>query len=327
MSEEQAVATGLWIMLTYVEAHVDVLPILAVTSPQKRCGKTRLLSILQRIVRKPLPASSITPAALYRCIEKWTPTILVDEADTFLPNNDELRGVLNAGHTRPMAFVIRTNTETMEPECFSTWAPKAIACIGKLPSTLTDRSIEIRMQRRTQAERIVPLRDSKRETFDRLQQQLARWTLDHGEKLSAARPGLPPILNDRAVDNWLPLLAIAELAGDKWPDLATKTAVVLNAANDSAETIQTWLLLALQEIFVAGIDFLSTDEILEILNGDEEAPWADWEKKMTAKKLAAKKICNRHLIGTFPLPLFPPAQDPRNPLRRPTIDFQSRSGA
>lgn len=47
MSEEQAVAAALWIFLTYLEASVDVLPILAVTSPEKRCGKSTLLSILR----------------------------------------------------------------------------------------------------------------------------------------------------------------------------------------------------------------------------------------------------------------------------------------
>ena len=97
MSEAQAVAVALWVFLTYVETHVDVLPILAITSPEKRCGKTTLLSIVRRLVRKALAASSVTAAALFRSIEKWTPTLIIDEADTFLKENAELRGILNAG--------------------------------------------------------------------------------------------------------------------------------------------------------------------------------------------------------------------------------------
>ena len=75
---------------------------------------------------------------------------------------------------RDMAYVLRANGETMEPERFSAWAAKAIACIGKLPETLTDRSIEIRLQRRIKIETITPLRDAAPETFERLPRQLWR---------------------------------------------------------------------------------------------------------------------------------------------------------
>ena len=51
---------------------------------------------------------------------------LVDEADTFLRNSDELRGVLNAGHTRASAVVIRTVGDEHEPRTFSVWCPKAM---------------------------------------------------------------------------------------------------------------------------------------------------------------------------------------------------------
>ncbi len=39
-------------------------------------------------------------AALYRAIEKYGPTLLIDEADTFLRENRELLGILNAGYER-----------------------------------------------------------------------------------------------------------------------------------------------------------------------------------------------------------------------------------
>lgn len=107
-------------------------------------------------MRKPLATSSVSAAALFRSIEKWTPTLLIDEADTFLKENHELRGVLNAGHTRELAYVLRCDGEQLEPKRFSVWGPKAIACIGKLQETLSDRSIEIRLQRKTKAEETVP---------------------------------------------------------------------------------------------------------------------------------------------------------------------------
>ena len=287
MSEEQAVAVALWAMLTYVEAHVDTLPILAITSPQKRCGKSTLLSILRRLVRKPLPTSSVSPAALFRCIEKWRPALLIDEADTFLKQNDELRGVLNAGHTRDMAFVLRANPETLDPERFSTWSPKAIACIGKLPETLADRSVEIRLQRKPKSEETVPLRDTSPETLERLTRQLMRWALDNGERIKTARPPVPGVLNDRAADNWRPALAIAEALGGNWLVRATEAAVVLGADDNSEETTTIVLLMKLRDLFKHA-DFLPTTAIVDALNTEKEAPWADWKNGtgITAEKLA-----------------------------------------
>ena len=164
-------------------------------------------------MRKPLATSSVSAAALFRSIEKWTPTLLIDEADTFLKENHELRGVLNAGHTRELAYVLRCDGEQLEPKRFSVWSPKAIACIGKLQETLSDRSIEIRLQRKTKAEETVPLRDTSPETFERLARQLMSWAMGNGGQIKAARPAFPAILNDRAADNWQPLLAIAETLG------------------------------------------------------------------------------------------------------------------
>jgi hypothetical protein len=293
LSEAEAKAVGLWILLTFCEPYVDVLPILAITSPQKRCGKTTLLSIIARLVRKPLPASSISPAALYRSVEKWSPTLLIDEADAFLRDNDELRGILNAGHTRN-SYIIRSNPVNFEPERFSTWSPKAIACIGKLPETLVDRSICIPLERRAYGDQIEKLRDADEATFQRLQSQACRWAQDNGEKVKQMRPKVPEVLNDRAADNWFPLLAIAAAAGGGWYEKAIKAALALSVDGSEAN-IAVILLSELKEIFTEkGEEFLSTEEILEGLNQNDEAPWADWKTKMTAKKFG--EILKAHRV-------------------------------
>jgi hypothetical protein len=107
-------------------------PLLALTSPEKRCGKTTTLSLLTRLVPRPLLSSNISPAALFRIVEKYCPTLLIDEADSFLRDKEELRGILNSGHTRDAAYVVRTVGDDKEPCRFSTWAPKAVALIGRL---------------------------------------------------------------------------------------------------------------------------------------------------------------------------------------------------
>lgn len=286
MSKSQALATALWVALTYVEQHVDVLPILGVTSPTKRCGKTRLLECLLRLTRRALQTSNVSAAALYRSVTKWTPTLVIDEADTFLDNNEELRGIINSGHTRSLAYVIRCYGETLEPQQFSSWAPKVLAKIGRLPDTIQDRSIEIRLQRRTKAEPVEPVRATSPETFERLTRQLVRWALDHGDKIESAKTQIPGVLNDRAADNWLPLFAIAEVVGGDWPKAVTTAALELSGSEDSEETVQIRLLSALQKLFESGVEFMATDQITEALGKMKEAPWADWTHGMTAKKLA-----------------------------------------
>jgi putative DNA primase/helicase len=89
---------------------------------------------------------------LFRSVEKWTATLLIDEADSFLMGNDELRGVLNSGHRRDTAKVIRPAGDEHEPRVFSTWGAKAIAQIGKLPATLEDRAIVLQMKRKNPGE-------------------------------------------------------------------------------------------------------------------------------------------------------------------------------
>jgi putative DNA primase/helicase len=52
--------------------------------------------------------------------------VLIDEADTFLGDNDELRGILNGGHNRISAYVWRSVGEDHEPRKFNVWAPNRL---------------------------------------------------------------------------------------------------------------------------------------------------------------------------------------------------------
>jgi hypothetical protein len=85
-------------------------------SPEKRCGKTTLLAALGETVRCPVIAANISPSALFRLIDRTGPTLLIDEAGTFLPGNHELRGILNSGYSRKTAYVAPSRTTTVGPE-------------------------------------------------------------------------------------------------------------------------------------------------------------------------------------------------------------------
>jgi putative DNA primase/helicase len=228
---------SLWSLMTYAIDYVGVAPILAVVAPEKRCGKTTALDVLSLLVNRPLATSNISTAALFRSIEKWTPTLLIDEFDSFLRGNDELRGVLNSGHTRQTAFVLRCVGDEAEPKRFSTWGPKAVAGIGELPATLADRSLPIRLRRALpdEAGRIEKLRHADKAAFNELARKAARWVQDNGAAINAARPTMPDQLSNRAADNAEPLLAIATAIGSDSAVLG-RSALLTVLCADSEET-------------------------------------------------------------------------------------------
>ena len=78
---ETAHAAALWVVMTWFMDVVQVAPLAVITAPEKRCGKSQLLFLLGRLVHRPLAASNITPAALFRAVDAWKPTLLVDEAE------------------------------------------------------------------------------------------------------------------------------------------------------------------------------------------------------------------------------------------------------
>ena len=296
LPEHAAAAIALWTVNSYVVVtHGHVAPIMAVTSPEKRCGKSTLLGWLYRLVDKPLLAANITAAAIFRTVDAYHPTLLIDEADSFLgETGDELRGILNSGHTRDTAYVIRVSGEELEPRRFSTWGTKAVALIGKLEgrySTLADRSIEIQLRRKLPTEKLMKLRHAGEVHFEELARRCARYAADFGAALGKARPDIPDVLNDRAQDNWEPLLAIADKAGGNWPRLARSVALALSGGADTGggEGIGVQLLADLRRYFDGGqATSHPTTALLQHLIEIDDAPWATYAKgkPMTARHLA-----------------------------------------
>src|SRR5258708_7629337 len=91
---------ALWVVHTYAFHLRDVTTYIGIESPEKRCGKTTLLSLLHELAHRAVASSNISPPAFFRVIEDLSPTLLIDEVDTFLKGNDQLRGILNAGYHR-----------------------------------------------------------------------------------------------------------------------------------------------------------------------------------------------------------------------------------
>ena len=282
-------AVTLWVFFTWLIDHVQVAPLLVITAPEKRCGKSLLLSLVKRLTCRPLAASNISMAAVYRVIEAWAPTLVIDEADTFLGKNEELRGILNSGHTRESAYVVRLEGDDHEPRQFSTWGAKAISGIGHLAETLMDRAIVVELRRKKSGEAVKKLRHADPGDFDRLTRMLARCAEDFGETIGKMQPILPVELNDRAQDNWEPLLAIADHAGGHWPKTAREAALQLSGSSHEALSVSAELLTDIRDIFEKrGSDRIPTADLLSALSAEDERPWATYNKghPLSARNLA-----------------------------------------
>ncbi len=282
------IAITLWVVLTYCFNSFKVLPLLGLWSPEKRCGKTICCELLQGLVCRPIPASNITSAALYRVIEKHEPTMLIDEADTFLNNNSELRGILNSGHRVKSAFVMRCNSETNDPESFSTWCPKALFMIGDPSETLRDRSIPIRITRKAPDENVTKMARDFDEQQLHLRRKYVRYCQDNN--FIENDNNVPPVANDRALENWGPLLAIADQAGGEWPERTRQAMVILETkeANDQ-ESVGQLLLADIRQLFMqTAVDKLFSADLVMQLLILEGQPWSEWNngRPITQNSLA-----------------------------------------
>ena len=148
------------------------------------------------------------------------------------------------------------------------------------------------LKRKLPGEHVERLRHADPEVLHTLARRCARWAVDNAEKIRAARPSMPDGLHDRAEDNWEPLLAITDLAGGKWPDLARKAAKALSGAGDAEnDTLRVQLLADIRKVFAAAkCDRLWTAELLDALIAMEGRPWGEVNrgKPVTARWMAAR---------------------------------------
>ena len=275
-----------FVLHTYTMDAADVSPILEITSPIMRCGKTTLARLLRRMCNGAIMASNISPAALYRVIGAYSPTLVIDEADSFLTLSDELRGLLNSGHTRDGAFVMRCEGDSLNVVTFSTWGPKILALIDRPPATVQDRAITVHMERKQTGQSIRRL--PRVDTFTLLRKRCARWAQDNIEALKDREPTLPDGLNDREADNWYPLFAIAEVVGGDWPQRLEAAASQL-AGTGEEEGVRIMLLGDVNSVFdTEETTAISSQTLVDKLVEMEGRPWPEFRrgKPLTSNQLA-----------------------------------------
>lgn len=285
-SEDAVTAVTLWVAATHLQRAWQHAPRLAIVAPEKRCGKSRLLDVVTETVCSPLITVNASPAAIFRSItDEDPPTLLVDEADTLFgtakaaEKNEDLRGLLNAGHQRNRP-TLRVAGPEHKPQAFPTFAMAALAGINDLPDTIMDRSVVIRMRRRAAGEKVAAFRTSRdTPALHAIRDRLAAWLLPLHAQAMDMEPVMP--VEDRAADTWEPLVIIADLAGGEWPALARTGCRVMTdyeVGQDEEGGLRTRLLVGIRRAFASENDptVLGTKRLLEHLNADKEAPWAEY---------------------------------------------------
>jgi hypothetical protein len=279
-SDAQVVACSLFVVHTHLIDAAEMTPYLAVTSAEKQSGKSRLLDVLEVLVRDPWKVVSPSSAVLYRVIDQLRPTLLLDEVDAIFSQRgafEDIRAVLNAGFRRGSP-IPRWDAEGKTVDMFDPFGAKVLAGIGELPDTVQDRSIPIRLKRRTGEETVARFRRPQAETGEALRIRLQEWAGAHLDAVKAAEPHLPDELSDRQQDAWEILVAIADVTGGDWSERARDAAVTLAKSRVDGHT--SWGIHLLDDLRTLyrqeGQRHLTSAESLRWLNTLDAAPWSTW---------------------------------------------------
>jgi Protein of unknown function (DUF3631) len=280
LGEDEATAVALWVMATHALTSFDCIPYLAINSAEKQCGKTRLLEVMELLVARPWSTGRCTAAVLARKIDAECPTLLLDESDAAFGGNKEytetLRGVLNTGYLRSgRVSLCVTNGKTIDYVDLSTFGPKAIAGIGKLPDTVADRSIPIRLTRKLAREKV--------ERFRRghvvaqalaIKSAIESWVIGFCRQAHPEPQGLDK-LPDRAADIAEPLLQVAEsFGGDLIASEARGAVAALCGRGREDESVGVRLLRDIKAIFdESQEDAMPSKTLAQRLSGIETSPW------------------------------------------------------
>jgi hypothetical protein len=291
-------ALTLWLAHAHVIDAFESTPRIAFLSPEPASGKSRSLEVAELLVPRPMLAVNATPAALFRAVanQDERPTVLFDEIDTLFgpraKENEELRGLLNAGHRRSgSAYRCVGEGTAQEVRAFPAFAAVALAGLGDLPDTIYSRSIVLRMRPRRPDERVGEFRARVvRPLGEALHDRLAAWAHDHADELAACRPTLPEGVRDRPADVWEPLLAVAETAGGRWPTYARDACATLVEDARVSRPVGRGVRLLADLRTVAdeiGGDHLQSVTLVQRLTGLAESPWADLDgRPLTERRLA-----------------------------------------
>ena len=299
----------LWSLFTHFVHHSAITFMigarLGITAVSPASGKTTLLSAVQQLAYRPMPAASLTQALVNRVVDQYHPTLFIDEADKLLRSNrnPELIALLNASHNRLYANIPRlvpTPDGGWQVGMFSCWHVHAFTSNGKLDDQQQSRTIAVTVRRAKPAE-LATLRQRTRQqrSEGRFQdgvslllrecgRKFTRWAAD---QLSVPDDvDLPDAVDFRDQDNWRPLFRLAALVGGEWPPRVWDASIAVNGITQAIGDVVP-LLEDIRTVFGAK-DRLTTDQLVQGMLSLPE-PSADWQTAHRGRPINAYYLRER----------------------------------
>jgi len=166
-----------------------------------------------------------------------------------------------------------------------------LAMIKYPPDTIMDRSIMIRLRRKLPGEVTQKLPLTFGDDCENIRRKLKRWADDNMESSKVVTPTLPPCDNDRALDNWSPLFAIADIVGGDWPGQVKKSFELLVRSDDDDESIGPMILSDIREVLrERRTEKIFSIDLVEALTAMEERPWSEWRRGKPLTKNSLSKL-------------------------------------
>jgi hypothetical protein len=210
--------TALYILFTYIFDCVLELSYLNATG-DPGSGKSRFGSTVCFASHRGLALITPSAASLYRIVDKFKPTLFIDEFNSDAKSDDAAAviQILNAGfqQTAQIPRQVATGDGQFKTEMFDPYCPKIIGSLKQSASNaFNSRCIEIQMERTTRND--IPLRLSRKHLQDsqNLRNKLTLWRLrnfqnDFEAKLNRAETELQNCgIIPRSIQINIPLFAL-----------------------------------------------------------------------------------------------------------------------
>lgn len=213
-SSEHRALIAVWGLATYFFPLFLTFPRLSL-SGERESGKSKLMIFLRAVAWNALLMLNPTPAVLFRLVQEFSPTLLLDEVEGLSKEDArEVLAIVNSGYKRGGSVPRCEGEKTKRVELFDVYAPLALAAIRSLNDVTEDRCIPLTLQRATDPDRLNAEVDLSAPVFARIRAGcywllLTRW---HEVRELYRTLSLPPWLNGRARELWKPLLAVAGVA-------------------------------------------------------------------------------------------------------------------
>jgi len=213
-----------WVIGTHLYRSFDYFGYVLIDSPDRECGKTELLKVLNKLVWQSSGLLySPTEATMFRLNKK---TQLLDEGDGW-QNVRSLRNILNAGFQAGATVVRCEGQGNYRVVPYDVYIPRVLSGIALtrfLHETIMSRSFHIVMARQTTEERRKKFRLRKSEPeLTELHADIVAWVGKERATVESAYDTPSPLLakidNDRTRDVAEPLFAIVSAisASDLFP--------------------------------------------------------------------------------------------------------------